>query len=245
MKAFSMSRARPVPVPGLRVLALCGIWVATAAALRLAGGSMVEVVLLAATGTTLTALFARAEARSHARPGASHNGRRVEPREPDDEYLHHFLATEYAAAGRGRAVTIALFGFDQFDRFTAAHGTDAAETAVREFGRILNRMTRKMNLSARYGWRRDTFLSVLSDADSHGAICFVERVRRELDNLRGSPLMPTVSAGIAQYTHAIVGPDQFVDRAERALEDARAAGGNQVRVWGEPEPARPALVRAV
>jgi diguanylate cyclase (GGDEF)-like protein len=149
---------------------------------------------------------------------------------PSAPFADHFVAMEFAAAERGREVTIVLLGFDDFDEFTRRHGSAAADRAIRRFSQTLKKLTRRMNLTARYGWRADTFLSVLSDADAAGAEVFVQRVRDALSEEAGSAPLPGVSAGVVEFDPSFRTPEEFVQQAERVLLDARAEGGNETVV---------------
>jgi diguanylate cyclase (GGDEF)-like protein len=141
----------------------------------------------------------------------------------DPTLADHFVAKEFAAARRGRDVTLVMFGFSRFDDFTDREGAAAAAAALREFGRVLQKLTRQMNLSARYGWRADAFLSVLSGANAAAAQVFITRVRETVATLDAP--MPEIEVGVAVYQPHIASPDEFVESALRALEAARAANG--------------------
>jgi diguanylate cyclase (GGDEF)-like protein len=135
----------------------------------------------------------------------------------------HFVAKEFAAARQGRAVTLVMFGFNGFEQFTEHEGSAAAVDALREFGRVLGKLTRKMNLTARYGWRADSFLSVMLDADAQAAEVFVRRVREA--TAESDVAMPAIAAGIAVFQPHLASPEEFVACAERALAQARSDGG--------------------
>lgn len=149
----------------------------------------------------------------------------------------HFIAREFAAAQRGRHLTLVMFGFSGFEEFSRREGAAAAAEAIRSFGRVLQQMTRQMNLSARYGWRADAFLSVLSEADTQGANVFIRRVRAAAAQL--TIPMPGIEAGVAAYDAGIHAPDQLVRMAEEALAAARSTGQRlpPKRAEGERMPA--------
>jgi diguanylate cyclase (GGDEF)-like protein len=140
---------------------------------------------------------------------------------PSPLLAEHFVAKEFAAARRGRDVTLVMFGFSRFDEFSEREGSTAAADALREFGRILQQMTRQMNLSARYGWRADAFLSVLSDANAMAAEGFIARVRNAVA-LLNMPV-PEIEVGVAVYQPHLASPEEFVECAEQALAAARAS----------------------
>ena len=220
-----------------RAVAAVAISLLTIVALLAIGGTTLEAIIFGLGALGLTLVFARNEALSVAR--ALEAGRQLATHDsvtdlPSSEFADHFVSTEFAAAQRGRAVTVVLFGFDQFDAFMASHGPAVADSAVREFGRILKRLTRKMNHSARYGWRADAFLSVLSDADMAAATIYVQRVRTAVDEAAHVAPMPTLSIGVAEFQPDFATPAEFVEAAERALAEARADGGDCVRFRRAP-----------
>jgi diguanylate cyclase (GGDEF)-like protein len=147
--------------------------------------------------------------------------------DPAESAASHFVANEFAAARQGRHVTLVMFGFDRFEEFTEREGSAAAGAALTEFGRVLRQLTRKMNLTARYGWRADSFLSVLSHADARAAEVFVRRVREAAASSDVS--MPAIDAGIAVFRPHLASPEEFVACAVRALAESRAAAAADPR----------------
>lgn len=148
-------------------------------------------------------------------------------------HLEEFLKRQFEAARRGRPLCVALFDLDEFKDFNDRHGHGAGDELLSEVGRVFRENTRSVNLSGRYGG--EEFLSVLPDADLDGARTFAERVRREVAELsvvedQGC----TVSAGVARYVHRMSESDELVDAADRAMYAAKDAGGDVVRVGGEP-----------
>lgn len=139
----------------------------------------------------------------------------------DTAFADHFIAREFSAAERGRALALVMFRFNEVETFAAEHGSRAADDAVHQFADLLNRSTRRMNLTARYGWRGDTFMSVLSDATMPAAEAYVARMRSAAA-ARGAP-MPRLDVGIAVYMPAMRSPEELVQAAQHALDAARAA----------------------
>ena len=140
--------------------------------------------------------------------------RRAPQPHPMPTEARHFMEREFAAAKRGRDLAVVLFGFPDYVEFARRAGMDAADKSMVEFGRVLERMTRRMNLSARYGWRAGTFLSVLSDADAAAAHRFVARVKDATAELQIP--MPQLEVGLAVYQPHMTSPEELVHEAERA-----------------------------
>lgn len=150
---------------------------------------------------------------------------------PNRRHARVFLENEFAAAERGRLLSVVLFDLDRFKEYNDRYGHGAGDQALRRFGEILSDHTRKMNLSARFGG--EEFLSILAGSDDQGARIFAERIRTVVnadETLRGDGI--TVSAGIAGYHPATGSPDELLAAADHALYRAKKDGRNCVRIFG-------------
>lgn len=227
MSARGLMQAGALPV---RFAAVAAVWVAAALMLGQELGSPLPVFALTSTSILVLAfVFMRQyEPEPLPRPAQGartpplHHASEAEDADPATEsFTEHFVAKEFAAASRGRDVTLVMFGFSRFDEFAEQEGYMAAGEALREFGRVLQRMTRQMNLTARYGWRADSFLSVLSGANAVAAEVYIRRVREAA--AASKVRMPGIDAGIATWQPHLASPDEFVACAQQALDAARAA----------------------
>ncbi len=149
---------------------------------------------------------------------------------PNRRHAQVFLENEFAAAERGRLLSIVLFDLDGFKAYNDAHGHGAGDEALRTFSDILSRTTRRMNLSARFGG--EEFLSVLAGSDAEGAVVFAERVRTALRSEEPAAGPLTVSAGVASYHPSMGSPEEFLAAADHALYQAKREGRNCVRLFG-------------
>ncbi len=151
---------------------------------------------------------------------------------PSGAQARLLLENEFWAARRGRPVAVVLFELDGFSRYLATEGDAAADQALASFGDILNSTTRRMNLSARLGPAR--FMSILDGSDDEGALGFAERVREAFAGTTSGGHGLLVSAGIAGYQPSMSDPGDLAAAAELALQRAREAGGDCVRLFGRP-----------
>jgi len=138
-------------------------------------------------------------------------------------HLMEHLSREFAAAARGRLLSLALFDLDGFKAFNDARGHPAGDEALRVLARSLGRHTRAMNLTARLGG--DEFAAVLSNATREGANTYVERVRnafRAAAITLGDPPLD-VSVGVATYDPAMTSMEDLIAAADAALYEAKAA----------------------
>lgn len=140
------------------------------------------------------------------------------------------LATEFAAAQRGRPVAVVLIRVEQYPRYVAKHGRAVGKQLQRLVGRSLARARRGMHLTAHHGRDGVTYLSILSSVDVVGASVYAKRVRRDLMNLSGVPRLPGVSIAIVPYDMSMTSPNDLIEQAERALRKAAEAGGRIVAV---------------
>lgn len=149
---------------------------------------------------------------------------------PNRRHARAFLENDFAAAERGRLLSVVLFDLDHFKEYNDEYGHPAGDQALKAFADILTRTTRRMNLSARFGG--EEFLSVLAGSDAEGAMVFAERIRSGLRGraLGSRPL--TVSAGVATYHRSMRSPDELLAAADHALYQAKRAGRNCVRLFG-------------
>jgi diguanylate cyclase (GGDEF)-like protein len=141
---------------------------------------------------------------------------------PNRRQLDIHLSREFAAAQRGRALSVVLFDVDSFKEYNDTAGHVAGDSALEALARIMADETRAMNLVARYGG--DEFLAVLSDTDLEGAERHADRIhRRVLADPFLSEAGLTLSSGAAVF-------DEDMDRVEDLI---RAADRDMYRAKGE------------
>lgn len=153
---------------------------------------------------------------------------------PNRRLANLILDKEFAAARRGRPVTVVLFDLDGFKAFNDRHGHAAGDEALRTFVAVLQSRTRRMDLTARYGG--EEFVAILSGGEREGGRRFAEAVREELAAVAG-PRRFTVSAGVAEYEEGMESAAELIAEADRAMYRAKEAGRDRVWVAGGSPPA--------
>ncbi len=227
---------------------LRGVALALAAGMATLSLAHVELVLLESTPPNWNLLFAAVSVYLAACVGAGilaemlHRERAKVERValvdqltglPNRRHAELTLDAQFAAAGRGQKLAVVLFDLDHFKQINDRHGHKAGDVALRVFGQILGRNTRRMDLSARFGG--EEFITVLSDCDLDGAELFARRVQRELREARFGWGKVTVSAGIAFYEEGMGSYEVLVAAADRALYAAKDAGRDRIGVYRRPE----------
>ena len=140
---------------------------------------------------------------------------------PSHAMAHQFLLRQFAAAERGRALSVALFSIDNMPRLAASRGANEANRGLLAIGAIFKRHTRGMNMSTRLDGSF-TFMSVLDSVDERGAAVFVEKVLKDMGSVRvaGQPL--DVRVGIAGHDGIVTSAGDLVARAHDTMTSVRA-----------------------
>ncbi len=147
------------------------------------------------------------------------------------------------AARYGHVYSAALCDIDRFKAYNDHFGHGAGDVVLRKIVRAMRGELRRGDGFYRYGG--EEFLVVLPEQPLAEAAQGMERVRKAVEDLR-IPHAPaaeapfvTISIGIAEVNaDSPGGIDQWLERADRALYEAKARGRNEV--VAEPMPDRAA-----
>jgi diguanylate cyclase (GGDEF)-like protein/PAS domain S-box-containing protein len=125
---------------------------------------------------------------------------------------------------------VAMFDLDHFKRINDAHGHVAGDEVLKAFSAILARSVRGRDLVARLGGEEFGAILVGATADQAQAVC--ERIRRALADAplfapHGTPLHPTVSAGLSEIQPA-ASLETTLMAADHALYEAKHQGRNRL-----------------
>jgi two-component system, cell cycle response regulator len=141
------------------------------------------------------------------------------------------MAIELARTERhGHAVSVVLLDVDHFKQINDRYGHATGDTVLSATGRLLRAFARKGDLVAR--WGGEEFLLFLYASSSEGAVVAAERLRVSLAAMsvvdgEGRPITVTGSLGVATYQRGET-TEALIDRADRAMYDAKGAGRNRV-----------------
>lgn len=129
----------------------------------------------------------------------------------------------------GRTFCMAVLDIDQFKTLNESRGRTIGDAVLRSVAHEAMRRVRVSDAFAR--WGGDRFVLLLSDARGALAKGGVERVRSGIASMQvavpGGGLSITLSAGMAEH-HAGETVEQTLDRAERALDEAKQQGRDRL-----------------
>lgn len=124
---------------------------------------------------------------------------------------------------------LAMLDLDHFKSVNDLHGHQAGDTALRLFSQYCAREARGTDEFARIGG--EEFVLLMTDTSIEGAMTILQRLLRGVSNLRleGSKGYFTIqlSAGLAEFVEGDTA-DSLMERADRALYNAKAEGRNRI-----------------
>jgi two-component system, chemotaxis family, response regulator WspR len=161
-------------------------------------------------------------------------------------YLDEFLSAEWRRGAREQTfLSVVMIDIDDFKKYNDTYGHVAGDEVLRKVGEALRvLLKRPADLAARYGG--EEFMAILPGTPIDGARTVAEQLRLAIEaadiahrsSTIGSRL--TVSIGTAALIPSANVPcSDLIERADRALYDAKHSGKNRVVII-EPEHANEA-----
>lgn len=147
-------------------------------------------------------------------------------------HMEEVMAQEHQRCVRsGQTFCLAVLDIDHFKPVNAAHGYALGDAVMRAVAQEALRQVRLSDMLSR--WGGDDFVLMLSDTRAALARGGLERLCQKVGALRivqgGTTVSVTLSAGLAEH-HAGETVVQTLERAERALQDAKSQGTHRVVV---------------
>jgi diguanylate cyclase (GGDEF)-like protein len=150
------------------------------------------------------------------------------------------LDVELARSRRyGHPLSLVMIDIDHFKAINDKHGHAGGDEVLRKVSALLSAAQRRSDLCGR--WGGEEFLVALSCTDAAGAEIAAERFRRvvesaAIENGDGVSIFVTASLGVATLQSAET-IEACLERADRDLYAAKAAGRNRVVCDDRREPA--------
>jgi diguanylate cyclase (GGDEF)-like protein len=131
-----------------------------------------------------------------------------------------------------RAIATLIVDIDHFKLVNDQHGHAAGDAVIRRVGELIAQTLRETDKVARFGG--EEFVVLLREVSEHEAHDLAERIRIVIAESRtpfdGKELGVTVSIGCAAITANDRDIEELIERADRALYGAKAAGRNCIRI---------------
>jgi two-component system, cell cycle response regulator len=157
---------------------------------------------------------------------------------PNRRAIMERLQQEWARMERhGGPLSFIMADLDQFKKVNDTYGHNVGDQLLQMVAKALAQQCREVDLPARYGG--DEFAIVVPNELAGAAIHLAERCRQAVEkgslSARGETIRATASFGVAEAPGPS-SPEALIERADKALYQAKEAGRNQVRGYGRELP---------
>lgn len=125
--------------------------------------------------------------------------------------------------------SLILLDIDHFKAINDQHGHVCGDEVIKAIAATIEQISRGTDMAFRYGG--EEFALLLSNTSAAGALVTAERLRRAIAGLRLShhteTIRPHVSLGVSACVNANETATRLIERADRALYQAKAGGRNR------------------
>jgi diguanylate cyclase (GGDEF)-like protein len=130
-----------------------------------------------------------------------------------------------------------MFDIDHFKKVNDRFGHQAGDEVIRSTARLLLECKRATDIAGRYGG--EEFGVILIDTNTDGAWVFAERLRKRVCGQpvthEGREIAYTISLGMAECVPGIVDHQQWIERSDQALYQAKESGRNRSVIYAGNE----------
>ena len=142
--------------------------------------------------------------------------------------FHELLEMEMKHMRRyGSGISLLLFDIDDFEVVYDAYGHQAGVRILAAFADLLQQEARSSDICCRLGGNE--FAVILGRSSEGNIACEIaERIKDKASSIHQNGKVISVSVGVAYSNRLMISPEQFIERADRALYTAESGGGNRV-----------------
>ncbi len=142
---------------------------------------------------------------------------------------HEILEVQLKTYARhGTVVSLILLDIDDFKAVNDQAGHQEGDRVLRELAAVIQKASRESDVCCRYGG--EEFAVILPLTNARGAAEIAERIREGAASITAAGRTLAVSAGVAACGEDTTCAHVLVERADRALYQAKRNGKNRVEV---------------
>ncbi len=146
------------------------------------------------------------------------------------------LSQEFQRLGRfTEPMSLLLLDIDFFKKVNDTYGHPVGDAVLKGVAGKVSKTIRTIDIPARYGG--EEFAVVLLNTDAKGALNMAERLRNAVSETvfrsEERTFNVTLSIGISTYPDGIKSKEELIERADKALYQAKRSGRNRSVLWSE------------
>lgn len=129
-------------------------------------------------------------------------------------------------------LSVIVCDLDHFKRINDNYGHVQGDKVIQFAASVLQNHVRRDDIAARIGG--EEFALLLVNTGAADALAIAERIRQMVSREQDAvPERMTISMGVYTAMHSLVSAEECVQRADKAMYDAKNGGRNKVVVWSE------------
>jgi len=152
-------------------------------------------------------------------------------------YMTETLEQELSRAFRRKSkLSVVMLDLDNLKKINDDYGhVEGGDQSLKALSETLQDLCRSEDTVCRYGG--DEFVVILRDTPAkvayERALEWKDAVSKTISATRNKELGITFSAGIVEYSSQKISAEELLQRADQALYQAKAAGRNQIVIYGD------------
>lgn len=144
------------------------------------------------------------------------------------------LLTHFSKATTEQPASLLMADIDHFKKVNDNYGHQIGDIVLKEISHRLDRIIQGKGFAYRYGG--EEFAVILPNHTAEEALAVGERARRAVEAEKAGDVSVTSSYGVAVVPLHASSVEDWLNKADQALYEAKHLGRNLVRLSGEPPP---------
>ncbi len=149
-------------------------------------------------------------------------------------HWQHCLDIEFERFSRYEtSASLVMLDIDHFKKINDQYGHQTGDVVIQRVAHLVNQSLRETDSAGRYGG--EEFGVILANTDSADAICFTERLRKNIEalefNIEGETFNVTISLGICDLNESVKDSSIWISQADKALYRAKLTGRNRSVIY--------------